>query len=154
MDIQSEQIKQKIPQRDPFLFVDQVIEQSHDSIITEKTFPFYQDFFSGHFPENPVVPGVILCEAVFQTAGIYLSGRDFGTFNIERSTSVVTRIKNAKFKKMVGPDETLRIHVQFVDQVSNMFTLKGKIFSGEEIALTIDFSVALVESTGSGLLKN
>ena len=61
-----EQIKQVLPHRDPFLFLDRVIEISAEEIIAEKTFPKDESFYEGHFPNFPITPGVIILEAMDQ----------------------------------------------------------------------------------------
>ena len=65
-----EQIKQVLPHRDPFLFLDRVIEISSEEIIAEKTFPKDESFYKGHFPNFPITPGVIILEAMAQACGV------------------------------------------------------------------------------------
>ncbi|HYD84171.1 MAG TPA: beta-hydroxyacyl-ACP dehydratase, partial [Opitutus sp.] len=64
-----------IPHRPPFLFVDDLVSETEDSLIARRTFRADEDFYKGHYPGAPITPGVILCEAVFQTGALYMSRR-------------------------------------------------------------------------------
>ncbi len=129
-------IKSAIPHREPFLFVRKILDQTESSISTSTTFESNYEFFQGHFPDNPIVPGVLLCEAVFQSGAILMKGKD--------KTPIVTRIQNTKFKNFLKPDELVHIHVEIIESLENAFHLKGKILKEEKTILTINFSCALV----------
>ncbi|MBN2233845.1 MAG: beta-hydroxyacyl-ACP dehydratase, partial [Opitutales bacterium] len=66
-------VKDYIPHRDPFLFVDEIIEMDDSHIVTGLTLKPEMDLYRGHYPSNPITPGVILCESVFQSAGVYVA---------------------------------------------------------------------------------
>lgn len=138
-------ILEHIPQREPFLFVDEVIEQTPTSLITKHTLTGNEDFFRGHFPERPLFPGVLMCEAVFQTGALYMSLN--GTQINETKTAVVTRIQNAKFKNMARPGDELFITVDFVEALANASFMKGKIKVNNKVIMNIEFAVALVDSS-------
>lgn len=130
-------VKKLIPQREPFLFVDTVVERSQTSITTARTFQISEDFFKGHFPGNPIVPGVILQEALFQSGALLMaSGESAGL-------GVVTRVTQAKFKQMVIPGDTLVMNVELVDQVANAYYFKGKGTVSGKVALVLEFACAL-----------
>ncbi len=131
-----EDIKSSIPHRDPFLFVRKILDRTDNSITTSTTFESQYKFFEGHFPDNPIVPGVLLCEAVFQSGAILMDGKD--------KTPIVTRIQNTKFKNFLKPDEHVNIHVEIIESLENAFHLKGKISRDSTTILTINFSCALV----------
>jgi 3-hydroxyacyl-[acyl-carrier-protein] dehydratase len=133
-----EEILARIPQRPPFLFVDEIVSEEEGSIVTARTFSADEDFFKGHFPEKPVVPGVLLQEALFQTGALLLSsGQGAGL-------GMVTRVGGAKFKRVVGPGDRIEMHVSLVEQVANAYVMKGKITLDSKVAAMVDFTVAQV----------
>ena len=136
-------ILENIPQREPFLFIEKIIERTEDSIITSKTLTGEEDFFRGHFPGRPVFPGVLMCEAVFQTGALLMSlkGQGAGT----NKTALVTRIQSTKFKNMAKPGDTLNIKVDFVEMLSNAAFMKGKITTNDKTIMTIEFAATLVD---------
>jgi 3-hydroxyacyl-[acyl-carrier-protein] dehydratase len=127
-----------IPQRPPFLFVDQIISREGKTITTQRTLREDEFFFQGHFPGNPIMPGVLLCEACFQTGAILM-----GT-NRQPGLGIVTRIKDTKFKNFARPGDTLTIRVTLDDQVDNAFYMSGTIHNGETLILKIIFQAALL----------
>lgn len=138
-----ETIHSHIPQREPFLFIENVVEQSENSITTSKKLTGNEDFFRGHFPGRPVFPGVLMCEAVFQTGALLMSmkGQSTGT----NKTAVVSRIQNAKFKNMARPGDLLMITVDFIESLANASFMKGKISANGKTIMSIEFAAALVE---------
>lgn len=138
-------IKDYIPQREPFLFVDEVVERAEGMITTKHTLKGDEDFFRGHFPGRPLFPGVLMCEAVFQTGALYMSVN--GTEINQDKTAVVTRIQNAKFKNMARPGDELFITVEFVETLANASFMKGKIKVNNKVIMSIEFAVALVDSS-------
>lgn len=123
-----EQIKSFIPHRDPFLFVDSVIELEPEvKIIASKRFGSELDFFRGHFPGNPIVPGVILLEALAQAGGVLFASsfpekiREKGGFNV-----YLMGADAVKFRKPVLPGDDVRLEVKILKN-----RLRGLKFSGE-----------------------
>ncbi len=133
-----DKIKELIPHREPFLFVKDIIDQTESSIITSTLFSSEMDVFKGHFPGNPIVPGVLLCEAVFQSGALLMG-------NSGNQTPIVTRIQNTKFKNMLKPNEQAKISVEITESLGHAFHLKGKITKDDTTILTISFSCALIE---------
>jgi 3-hydroxyacyl-[acyl-carrier-protein] dehydratase len=127
-----------IPQRPPFLFVDKIIERSDNKIKTNLLVTGEEDFFKGHFPGNPIMPGVLLQEAIFQTGAALMAGRAGG------GLGVVTRVQNAKFKNMVHPGDLLEMEVELIDSVSNAHYMKGTTKVAGKTILVIEFAVASV----------
>lgn len=139
-----EMILNNIPQREPFLFIENVVEHSENSITTSKKLTGEEDFFRGHFPGRPVFPGVLMCEAVFQTGALLMSlkGQSAGI----NKTAVVSRIQNAKFKTMAKPGDLLMITVDFVESLANASFMKGKIMANGKTVMSIEFAATLVEN--------
>jgi len=137
-----EDVLQAIPHRPPFLFVDEIVEMTETKIRATKKISSDESFFKGHYPGNPVMPGVLICESIFQTGAILLS-RIIGYTS--GGTPVLTRISNAKFKNMVKPGALLEMEAELVEKVSNAFFMKGKASSEGKTVVTVEFAVSLVE---------
>ena len=138
-------IKSLIPQREPFLFVDKILECSNRKIMTSLLLTGKEDFFRGHFPGNPIMPGVLLQEAIFQSGAALLTSSHSG-----QGIGVVTRVQNAKFKNMVKPGDTLIIEVELLEQLANASFMKGNIKVDNKVVVTMEFAVAVVEEKSSG----
>jgi 3-hydroxyacyl-[acyl-carrier-protein] dehydratase len=131
-----------IPHRDPFLFVTNVIERDATTITTEWEVPADMDVFRGHFPGNPVLPGVLISEHVFQSAAILIYESESGTKDLP-GTPVLTRIQDARFKRMVKPGETLRTEVTITESLSNARFGKAKVRCGDKTVATLNFALAV-----------
>ena len=138
-----EDVLKAIPHRPPFLFVDKIVELTDTKIKTTKQISPEEDFFRGHYPGNPIMPGVLICESIFQTGAILLSHI---ITDISEGTPVLTRISNGKFKNIVKPGSTLEIEAEVVERVSNAFFLKGKASVEGKTAVTVEFGVSLATS--------
>jgi 3-hydroxyacyl-[acyl-carrier-protein] dehydratase len=127
------------------LFLDRVAFGGEGPVATASwRVPGSAGFFRGHYPGNPVTPGVILCEHAFQAAAVLLSehGQSFGP---ERGVPVLARIEKAKFRRMVRPGETLATEVRLVDTVGPAFFLEAKTSVGAEVALEVRCVLTRVE---------
>lgn len=131
-------IKDLIPQRAPFLFVDKITALEEKKISTSLTLTGNEDFFKGHFPGNPIMPGVLLQEALFQSGAALMAGM------ANSGLGVVTRVQNAKFKNMVRPGDTLEMEVELIDSISNASYMKGSTKVNGKIVLVIEFTVASI----------
>ena len=123
MIINQEEIKDLIPHRAPFLFVDkcQIIEPGKQGI-SERYFSENEYFFQGHFPNNPIVPGVIIVEAMAQTAGIVVSYE----FKDEKDKSVLfMSVNKAKFRKPVLPNDEVEFEVKILNKVRDVYKFYG-----------------------------
>lgn len=139
-----QKILDNIPQREPFLFIEKIVDQTKDSITTTKHLTGDEDFFRGHFPGRPVFPGVLMCEAVFQTGALLMALRGEAAGNSK--TALVTRIQSTKFKNMAKPGDTLHISVDFVEMLANAAFMKGKITADNKTIMTIEFAATLIEN--------
>jgi 3-hydroxyacyl-[acyl-carrier-protein] dehydratase len=137
-----ELIHSAIPHRAPFLFVDRILDRTDKEIHAEWTVKADAPFFEGHYPEHPIVPGVLLCESVFQ-AGAILCSHDAQDRVPEGSVPVLTKIGEARFKHVVHPGETLAIHVTLDERVGAARFMTGRVQSGGKAVLRVSFVVAL-----------
>ena len=135
-----------MPQREPFLFVDRVVEVTDSSIQTEKQIKVDEPFFAGHFPNRPIMPGVLICEAVFQSSSILMSKR-MGAPSDEERIPLITRISNVKLKRIVLPGDLMEVEVKLKEVVGQAAYMAGKVKVGGETVLTVDFSAMLVTET-------
>ena len=128
-----------IPHREPFLFVEQIREVSSDRIVTSKYVDPRADFFRGHFPGRPVLPGVLLCESCFQAGALLIAHR---AGNIEDPAAIpfLTRIQDARFKRVVQPGETVVVEVVLDDTMGNAYYLTGRATVDGELALRVKFA--------------
>jgi len=137
-----EEILNAIPHRPPFLFVDRIVEISSTKIRTAKEIKPDEPVFTGHYPGQPIMPGVLICESIFQTGAILLS-KMMGSMG--GGVPVLTRVNNAKFKSIVKPGSTLDIEAELVEKVSNAYFMKGKASVGDKTSVTVEFTVTLVK---------
>jgi 3-hydroxyacyl-[acyl-carrier-protein] dehydratase len=135
-----EGVENIIPHRAPFLFIDRVVEMEGQRILAEKTFGGGTDFYRGHYPGNPITPGVILCEAVFQAAAILILKH----YSLEKGVPVLAKIEEARFKSIVRPNEKLSIEATLEEKAGKFFLMSGNILKSEDIdVLKIRFCLAL-----------
>lgn len=137
------EIEGLIPHRDPFLFVDRIVERAADRIVTEWDVPVDLAAFRGHYPGHPVLPGVLISEFAFQSAACLLaSGADPRV--TPAAVPVLTRIEDARFRRIVRPGESLRAHVEVVERVGPARFCKATVTCGAETVLRVRFTVAEV----------
>ncbi|MDD2764157.1 MAG: beta-hydroxyacyl-ACP dehydratase [Opitutaceae bacterium] len=147
-----EPIEKLIPHRPPFLFVDEIVSETEDMLTTRRRVRPDEDFFKGHYPGNPIMPGVLICESVFQSGCVFLS-KQFAAKgeDLSRYTPVLTRITEVKFKSPVKPGDELIIDVKVKDRLGRFMFLSGSVRTADNRkVLTVDFGVALVETAGNG----
>ena len=146
-----EEILRRIPHRPPFLFVDRIIEINSEDATCELNVREDLDIFKGHYPNNPIFPGVLSCEAIFQAGAIFLSekiGKE--ALNASSATPVLSRIRDARFKRMIKPGDTVEIKVFLQDQIGKFYNLRGEIRLKDKVVTTVSFALALVEAKQDG----
>ena len=135
-----------MPQREPFLFVDRVVVVTDNRIQTERQIKVDEPFFAGHFPGRPIMPGVLICEAVFQSSSILMSNRA-GTTSDAGSIPLITRISNVKLKRVVLPGDLIEVEVKLKEVLGQATYMSGKVKVGEKTVLTVEFTAMLVTET-------
>ncbi|VAX22596.1 3-hydroxyacyl-[acyl-carrier-protein] dehydratase, FabZ form [hydrothermal vent metagenome] len=136
----TDRILDAIPHRPPFLFIDTIIEMDEKKIVAEKKLTPDLDFFEGHYPDFPVMPGVLTLESVFQAGAVLLSQH---VDDMESGVPVLTRIKDAKFKKMVRPGDTLTLEARIEDSIKMVFYMKGSARVEGALVVSVSFTCAL-----------
>lgn len=134
-------IENAIPHRGPMLLVDEIVERTDDRIVCRKTFLPEEFFFQGHYPDYPIVPGVILCEATMQAGAILLSKLAAESNGVP----VATRLNDVKFKKMVRPGDTIEMEVKLNERVADAFFMTGKATINGKLAMRFDFACAVAQ---------
>lgn len=134
------EIEQMIPHRQPMRLLDEVLELTELTIHARKTFSADEFFVQGHFPDYPLVPGVIQCECCLQAGAILL--RDH-TPEVGEFVPVATRMDSVKFKNMVRPGDTVDIHVTLKERLSNAFFLSGKMLLNGKTTTRLEFACSI-----------
>jgi 3-hydroxyacyl-[acyl-carrier-protein] dehydratase len=141
MILNKEQIKSLIPHRKPFLFIEEckIIEKGK---IGESWRIFHDDeyFFEGHFPDNPIVPGVVIVEAMAQTAGVVVSE---SLSNNKDQSVLFMSISKAKFRKPVLPNYKIKFFVEMTNNVKNVYKFLGKAFHNDSLVSESEFSAMI-----------
>lgn len=135
-------IKAVIPHREPFLLLDEIIEQSDDRIVCKKQFTGDEFWYRGHYPNYPLTPGVLLCEAAMQAGAVLLS--KFAA-DSPGAVPVATRANNVQFRKMVHPGDTITIEVELTERLANAFFMKARVTVDGQLATRFEFACTLAE---------
>lgn len=143
-----------IPHRPPFLYVDKIIDVSEHQITTEKRIDPREPFFRGHYPNNPVMPGVLVCESIFQSGAILVANIQRNSPISEETTTrekvpVLTRIREAKFKKMVMPGDLLEVEVNLKEELGGAYFMSGVARVNGKVSVRVEFAAILAEVTPS-----
>jgi|TARA_B110000259_G_scaffold104413_1_gene120009 3-hydroxyacyl-[acyl-carrier-protein] dehydratase len=141
LDIQ--EILEILPHRYPLLLVDKIIEANKEKVVGIKNVTFNEPHFMGHFPGRPVMPGVMIIEAMAQTSATlpYLSY----DMNLDNKLIYFTTINNVKFKKIVTPGDVLELHIELVKFKKNFWKFSGKAKVDGEVVTEADFSAMIVD---------
>ena len=132
-----------LPHRYPFLLVDKITKLDMDKkVVGEKSVTINEPFFQGHFPGQPIMPGVMIIESMAQTGGILL----LNSFpNPEEKLVMFMQINNAKFRKPVVPGDVLMLEVELVNKKSKVVLMSGKAFVDDVLVAEADFMAAIID---------
>lgn len=145
-DYDQDFIRSRIPHRSPFLWLDNIVEITETGITATTTVAEDLEVFRGHYPHYPIMPGVLLCEAVFQAGAVFISEilhrQRQGDEVVDVGVPVLTRILGAKFKREVRPGDRIEISASLTEQVANAWFMKGNVRVGGKIAVQVEFACA------------
>ena len=147
--IDIKQIREALPHRYPMLLVDRVLEVSDDEIVAVKNVTINEPFFQGHFPDHPVMPGVLQIEAMAQAAiaPLIAQAKEEGSENgLEGQLGFLGAVNKAKFRRQVEPGDVLRIEVEYIKQRKQIAVVKGTCYVGEEVASQAEITVVFADS--------
>lgn len=137
-------IEKLLPHRDPFLFIDTIDVTDEKRIVARHVFGEGEFFFKGHFPEYPVVPGVILIETMAQAGGAGLAKRGIMA---EDALFFLASVDKVKFRRQIRPGEEVRLEIENLRVSGKMIKQSGKAYVGEELATEAEW-LCLVGSKG------
>lgn len=135
------EIEKILPHRYPFLLVDRILHVNleENEIVGLKNVTVNEPFFQGHFPGVPIMPGVLILEALAQTGGVLVHQKGY-----DKKIAVLLNVSNAKFRKPVTPGDALYLHAKGIHISGNGGKIKAKAMIGELLAVEAELSFALV----------
>lgn len=132
------EVLRHLPHRYPFLLVDRVLDYTPEQSLTAiKNVTINEPFFQGHFPHRPVMPGVLILEALAQASAI-LSFKTLGSLPNEKSVYYFVGIDKARFKRPVEPGDQLRLEAKLVRRMRGMWLFEATAYVGEEVAASAE----------------
>ena len=135
------EIKKLIPHREPFIFIEEVRVIERGKI--GESFRIFEEteyFFEGHFPNNPIVPGVVIVEAMAQTAGVVVSEN---LINNDDQSVLFMSINKAKFRKPVLPNYKIKFYVELINNIKNVYKFMGRAFHKDDLVAESEFSAMI-----------
>jgi 3-hydroxyacyl-[acyl-carrier-protein] dehydratase len=137
----SPEILRRIPHRPPFLFVDEIVSETPEALVARRAWRPDEDFYGGHYPGAPITPGVILCEAVFQTGALFLS-KVLAEQGAPAGVPLLVKISDVRFRSPVYPGDVVTIEVRKKDMMGGFYVMSGSMKRGDTRVLHVEFSVA------------
>lgn len=138
----AKEISRILPHRYPFLLVDKIVhlDLEEGMIIGQKNITFNEEFFQGHFPGVPIMPGVLVLEAMAQTGGILIHQKGFTD-----KIAVLLNVNNAKFRRPVVPGDILRLEARTIHFTSKGGRVHGKATVDDRLVAEAEIGFALVD---------
>ncbi|OQA08931.1 MAG: 3-hydroxyacyl-(acyl-carrier-protein) dehydratase FabZ [Bacteroidetes bacterium ADurb.Bin397] len=138
-------IAKNLPHRYPFLLIDKIIELTDNRVVGVKNVTMNEWFFQGHFPDNPVMPGVLMIEAMAQTGGILVL---HSVPDPENYWTYFLRIDQARFKQKVGPGDTLVFDLELISPIRRgICHMAGKAYVGDKIVMEAEMMAQIVKKS-------
>lgn len=139
------EVEKLIPHRPPFLFVDEIVSHDGEVLVAKRTWRADEDFYKGHYPGAPITPGVLLCEAVFQTGALLMAKLLGGG---QGGVPLLTKVTDVRFRLPVYPGDTTTIEVRRKETMGEFHFMAGSIKNGDKRVLNLDFSVVWKKPAG------
>jgi UDP-3-O-[3-hydroxymyristoyl] N-acetylglucosamine deacetylase / 3-hydroxyacyl-[acyl-carrier-protein] dehydratase len=142
MDIN--EIKKRIPHRPPFLLIDRILEMDAEGVIALKNVSMNEGFFTGHFPDEPLMPGVLIVEAMAQAGGVFVLSQ---VTDPENYSTYFMKIDKVKFKRKVVPGDTLLFKIELLSPIRRgIVNMSGKSYVGENLVCEGEFMAQIVKN--------
>lgn len=144
-DIDIQEIMRRIPHRPPFLLIDRAVDfRANQSIVGIKCVTINEPFFVGHFPGSPVMPGVLIVEAMAQTGGLLMSK----SWDVEPDGKIILfmSVDNCRFRAPVRPGDVLRLEVEVQRERSPVVKFRGRGMVEDTLAAEAEFAAMLVDT--------
>lgn len=140
MDIN--RIMEVLPHRYPMLLVDRIIEMDEEKVVGIKCVTINEQFFQGHYPGHPIMPGVLIVESLAQTGAMFLL---IHVDNLETKVPYFVKIDKVKFRKPVMPGDVLRNECRLIEKKGNMFVLDAKSYVDGKVVCEGELTAAIVD---------
>ncbi|MFT3781910.1 MAG: 3-hydroxyacyl-ACP dehydratase FabZ family protein [Nibricoccus sp.] len=133
-----------IPHRAPFLFVDEIVSESADGLVSRRTWRADESFYQGHYPGAPITPGVLLCESVFQTGALFMARQAMASdAKPGGGVPLMAKIGDVRFRSPVYPGDATVIEVKKKDVAAGFTIMSGSIKKADGTrVLNVEFTVA------------
>jgi beta-hydroxyacyl-ACP dehydratase FabZ len=137
-----DQVRDLLPHRYPMLLVDRVVELTSDMVVAEKLVSANEPFFQGHFPERPIMPGVLIVEALAQAGGLIVRYNDP---DAKRKGVALAGVDRCRFRRPVVPGDVLSLHARLIRRRGNLLVVEGSARVEGEIAAEAEILCAIVD---------
>lgn len=121
--------------------MDAIVSRTENSLTATRTWRADEDFYKGHYPSAPITPGVLLCESVFQTGALLLSGKLAGQ-GTQSGVPLLAKVENVRFRSPVYPGDTTTVEVKINEIAGGFYLMSGNMKNGDKRVLNVDFAVA------------
>jgi len=143
-----EQVLAAIPHRPPFLLIDEIVSWEETKIVCARQLTGEEFWFAGHYPGQPIMPGVLQCEAAMQAGAILLT--KFVTEPLSTKVPVATRLNNVRFKNLVRPGDRMDIETVLIERLADAFFMEGKVSVRGKVTTRLEFACTLADAPRSG----
>ena len=142
------EVEKLIPHRPPFLFVDEIVSHDGEVLVAKRTWRADEYFYQGHYPGAPITPGVLLCEAVFQTGALLMAKLLGSEQGGQGGVPLLTKVSDVRFRLPVYPGDTVTIEVRRKETMGDFHFMAGSMKHGDKRVMNVDFSVAWKKPDG------